>query len=109
MANHTGSKTEWDGNAEVRASDNTARRCQARRPGKLLEAVCEHGPRGMAVTYRLRKQAVPYGNPLTGWLISFAKAFSKKTRVAPLEIKDSARTRPEPLAILAGLIRLLMG
>jgi hypothetical protein len=32
--------------------------------------MCEHGPRGMAVTYRLRKQAVPYRTRLTGWLMS---------------------------------------
>jgi hypothetical protein len=49
--------------------DNTAGRCQARRPGRLLEAMCKHCPRGMAVTYRLRKQAVPYKTRLTGWLM----------------------------------------
>jgi hypothetical protein len=36
----------------VRESDNTAGRCQARHPGRLLEAMCKHRPRGMAVTYR---------------------------------------------------------
>src|SRR6185437_14521788 len=36
----------------VRANENTAGRCQARHPGRLLEAPCERGPRGMAVTYR---------------------------------------------------------
>src|ERR1700760_4511414 len=54
----------------VRESENTAGQCQARRPGRLLEAMCKHGPRGMAVTYHLRKQAVPYKTRLTGWLIS---------------------------------------
>ena len=53
----------------VRASENTAGQCQARRPGRLLEATCERCPRGMAVTYRLRKQAVPYKTRLTGWLM----------------------------------------
>ena len=53
----------------VRASDNTAGRCQARRPGRLLEAMCKYGPRGMAVTYRPRKRAVPYRTRLTGRLM----------------------------------------
>jgi hypothetical protein len=35
----------------------------------LLEAMCKYCPRGMAVTYRLRKQAVPYKTRLTGWLM----------------------------------------
>src|SRR5216684_1003570 len=71
MANHTGSKTE-EGRQRglVRESENTAGRCQARRPGRLLEATCKRCPRGMAVTYRLRKQAVPYKTRLTGWLMS---------------------------------------
>src|SRR5258708_39875594 len=54
----------------VRESENAAGRCQARRPGRLLEAMCKHGPRGMAVTYRPRKRPVPYKTRLTGWLIS---------------------------------------
>ncbi len=53
----------------VRESDNAAGRCQARRPGRLLEATCKHGPRGMAVTYRARKRAVPYRTRLTGRLM----------------------------------------
>src|SRR4051812_21045071 len=54
----------------VRESDNSAGRCQARRPGRLLEAMCEHGPRGMAVTYRFAlSEAVPYRTRLTGWLM----------------------------------------
>ena len=70
MANPTGSKTEYGRQMRAdRASDNAAGRCQARRPGRLLEAVCKHGPRGMAVTCRLRKQAVPYRTRLTGRLI----------------------------------------
>src|SRR3954451_21663284 len=59
----------------VRASDNAAGRCQARRPGRLLEAMCKHGPRGMAVTYRSRKRAVPYRTRLTGRLISCDEGF----------------------------------
>jgi hypothetical protein len=31
--------------------------------------MCKHCPRGMAVTYRLRKQAVPYKTRLTGRLM----------------------------------------
>ena len=65
---------------DVRASDNSAGRCQARRPGRLLEAMCEHGPRGMAVTYRVRKQAVPYRTRLTGWLIFLGMRGSALTR-----------------------------
>ena len=58
----------------VRESDNTAGRCQARRPGRLLEATCERCPRGMAVTYRPRKRAVPSRTRLTGWLISLSES-----------------------------------
>src|SRR5437879_4852655 len=58
-----------------RASDNAAGRCQARRPGRLLEAMCKHGPRGMVVTYRSRKRAVPYRTRLTGRLISCNEGF----------------------------------
>ena len=55
----------------VREGDGGAReRCQARRPGRLLEAMCKRCPRGMAVTYRRRKSAVPYKTRLTGRLIS---------------------------------------
>ncbi len=61
------------------ASDNAAGQCQARCPGRLLEAMCEHGPRGMAVTYRLRKQAVPYRTRLTGWLIRSNEGFGANT------------------------------
>ena len=53
----------------VRASENTAGRCQARRPGRLLEAMCKHCPRGMAVTHRWCKPAVPYRTRLTGRLM----------------------------------------
>src|ERR1700681_4484126 len=44
-------------------SDNTAGRCQARRPGRLLEATCKRCPRGMAVTYRLPKAGGALQNP----------------------------------------------
>src|SRR5437667_11053045 len=54
---------------DVRESDNTAGRCQARCTGRLLEAMCKHGPRGMAVTYHQRKRMVPYRTRLTGRLI----------------------------------------
>jgi len=64
-------------------SDNTAGRCQARRPGRLLEATCKRCPRGMAVTYRLREQAVPYKTRLTG-------------RLMPLRMRGSAQTRRTP-------------
>ena len=43
--------------------ENTAGRCQARRPGRLLEAMCKHGPRGMAVTYRLPQAGGALQNP----------------------------------------------
>ena len=59
---------------DVRASDNSAGRCQARRPGRLLEAMCKHGPRGMAVTYRPRKRTVPYKTRLTGRLMFLTKS-----------------------------------
>src|SRR6266481_3320428 len=44
-------------------SDNTAGRCQARRPGRLLEATCKRCPRGMAVTYRLAQAGGALQNP----------------------------------------------
>ena len=53
----------------VRANDNTAGRCQARRPGRLPETMCKHCPRGMAVTYRSRQRTVPYKTRLTGRLM----------------------------------------
>jgi hypothetical protein len=40
----------------------------------LLEAMCKHGPRGMAVTYRPRKRAVPYKTRLTGRLMLLTKS-----------------------------------
>ena len=64
-------------------SDNTAGRCQARRPGRLLEAMCKHGPRGMAVTYRPRKWMVPYKTRLTGRLISSVNEGFGVTRRTP--------------------------
>ena len=47
----------------VRASENTAGQCQARRPGRLLEAMCKHCPRGMAVTYRPAQAGGALQNP----------------------------------------------
>jgi hypothetical protein len=47
----------------VRASDNSAGQCQARRPGRLLEATCKRCPRGMAVTYRLPQAGGALQNP----------------------------------------------
>ena len=47
----------------IRASENTAGRCQARRPGRLLEATCKRCPRGMAVTYRLPQAGGALQNP----------------------------------------------
>jgi hypothetical protein len=79
--------------------DNTAGRCLARRPGRLLEATCKRCPRGMAVTYRLRKQAVPYKTRLTGRLISQNEGFGAARRT-PHQFDDSRsgilrRTRPQ--------------
>jgi hypothetical protein len=68
--------------------DNTAGRCLARRPGRLLEATCKRCPRGMAVTYRLRKQAVPYKTRLTGRLISQNEGFGAARRT-PRQFEDS--------------------
>ena len=62
----------------VRASDNTAGRCQARRPGRLLEAMCKHCPRGMAVTYRLRKRGGALQNPAYRPADVFTKRFRAK-------------------------------
>jgi hypothetical protein len=65
----------------VRESENTAGQCQARRPGRLLEAMCEHGPRGMAVTYRLRKRVVPYKTRLTGRLIFLSERVFERSGI----------------------------
>jgi hypothetical protein len=46
----------------------------------------------MAVTYRLRKQAVPYKTRLTGRLMP--KAFSKKTRLTENEGFGATRRTP---------------
>jgi hypothetical protein len=82
----------------VRESDNAAELCQARRPGRLLEAMCKHGPRGMAVTYRPRKRAVPYRTRLTGRLIRLMRG-SARTRRAPrhfLHCHSGASRSDEP-------------
>ena len=76
----------------VRESDNAAGLCQARRPGRLLEAMCKHGPRGMAVTYRPRKRAVPYRTRLTGWLIRSNEGLGA-TRRAPRHFGMLSRQR----------------
>ncbi len=68
--NRIGTATQSVRSPQAKASgDNTAGRCQARRPGRLLEATCKCGPRGMAVTYRPGNRAVPYKTRLTGRLI----------------------------------------
>ncbi len=102
----------------VRASENTAGRCQARRPGRLLEATCKRCPRGMAVTYRLRKRAVPYRTRLTGWLISCVEAFSgevefrfaSRKHTLP-KMRGSAPTRrtPRQFYCLTNDMRLAVG
>src|SRR5439155_7799754 len=59
-----GARPNRDGNAgRSLRSDNTAGRCQARRPGRLLEATCKRCPRGMAVTYRLPQAGGALQNP----------------------------------------------
>ena len=80
----------------VRESERQRERCQARRPGRLLEAMCKHCPRGMAVTCHLRKQVVPYRTRLTGRLMFFAKAFSKKTRLTENEGFGATTPGPSP-------------
>ena len=47
----------------VRESDNAAGRCQARCPGRLLEATRKRCPRGMAVTYRPPQAGGALQNP----------------------------------------------
>ncbi len=76
----------------VRASDNTAGRCQARCPGRLLETMCEHGPRGMAVTHRQRKPAVPYKTRLTGRLMPRNEGFGA-TRRTPRHFRKATAAR----------------
>src|SRR6202041_2908632 len=72
----------------IRASENTAGRCQARRPGRLLEATCKRCPRGMAVTYRLCKQAVPYKTRLTGRLMFLRESVFERTGL-PVRVKKT--------------------
>ena len=93
--------------------DNTAGRCQARRPGRLLEATCKRCPRGMAVTYRPRNRAVPYKTRLTGWLIScVATLLAKSSSVSRQErhilpkMRGSAPTRRTPRHFLLTLFLL---
>ncbi len=56
--------------------------------------MCKHGPRGMAVTYRRRKPAMPYKTRLTGRLMLLTKAFSKKTRLTENEGFGVTRRTP---------------
>jgi len=71
----------------------------------------------MAVTYRLRKQAVPYKTRLTGRLMLLTKAFSKKTRLKENEgfgvtcrTPRHFRTASQPLATIRfGLPRPNLG
>src|SRR4051812_34518738 len=87
------------------------------RPGRLLEAMCKHCPRGMAVTYLLRKRAVPYRTRLTGRLMrkmrgrarpagplaSFARAPDAAQRVALAE-RCAAEPGPHQTQnVMAGL------
>jgi hypothetical protein len=77
--NRIGTATQSVRSPQAKAlSDNTAGRCLARRPGRLLEAACKCGPRGMAVTYRPGNRAVPYKTRLTGRLILFTTRGSAK-------------------------------
>jgi hypothetical protein len=75
----------------VRESDDGVReRCQARRPGRLLEATCKRCPRGMAVTYRPRERAMPYRTRLTGRLMSITMR-GPASRAGPLAILQEIR------------------
>jgi len=75
-------------------SDNTAGRCQARRPGRLLEATCKRCPRGMAVTYRL---------PLAGGALQ-----NPAYRLADvLQMRGSAQHRRTPRQFKPGLLGFL--
>ena len=87
--------------------DNTAGRCQARRPGRLLEATCKRCPRGMAVTYCPRKRAVPYRTRLTGRLMpiwTFSSEVGSSSRQIDLEMRGPA-PYPGPLATFAARMR----
>lgn len=68
--------------------------------------MCKHCPRGMAVTYRLRKPAVPYKTRLTGRLISLRMRGSAQPRRTPRQLRiwreDSMGQwvpRPPPFAL----------
>ncbi len=56
------------------SSDNSAGHVWLDRSGRLLEATRKRCPRGMAVTYRARKRAVPYKTRLTGRLMLLRNA-----------------------------------
>jgi len=45
----------------------------------------------MAVTYRLRKQAVPYKTRLTGWLILYESVFERSG--IPVRVKKTYLTK----------------
>src|SRR3954451_20345085 len=82
MAGQTppGARPNRDGTRGMFAKAITPReRCQSRRPGRLLEAMCKHCPRGMAVTYRLAQAAVPYRTRLTGRLIREERGVRRRT------------------------------
>src|SRR5205807_6079490 len=74
-------------------------RCRARRPGRLLEAMCKYCPRGMAVTYHSRKRVVPYRTRLTGRLMSMTKAVSNKTRITENEGFGAHTPDPSPFRV----------
>jgi hypothetical protein len=48
----------------------------------------------MAVTYRLRKQAVPYKTRLTGWLISLRESVFERSGL-PVRVKKTRLTENE--------------
>ena len=55
------------------SGDNSTGHVWLDRSGRLLEAARKRCPRGMAVTHRGRKRAVPYRTRLTGRLIFVTK------------------------------------
>src|SRR6201985_1346387 len=79
----------------VRESDNAAGRCQARHPGRLLEAMCKHRPRGMAVTYRsLAGGALQNPAYRPADIFTRERFRAKKTRLS--KTRGSASTRRTP-------------
>src|SRR3954451_9333126 len=95
MAGQTppGARPNRDGTRGMFAKAITPReRCQARRPGRLLEAMCKHCPRGMAVTHRPCERAVPYRTRLTGRLMSLEMRGPAQPRRAPRHLRGAKIT-----------------